>query len=91
MKARTILMGSGKGSRTINKTIVKRYEDQQQHVDVAARHGSLFRGLTEQRRWLGAWSVETSKITMQMIIMYNDMNTLVIQIIMCLEKYEFLD
>jgi len=56
-------------------------------VDVAARHGSVCHGLTEQRRWLGAWSIETSKITMQMIIMYNDMNTLVIQIIMCLEKY----
>jgi len=53
-----------------------------------SRHGTaLCRGLTEQRRWLGAWSIETSKITMQMIIMYNDMNTLVIQIIMCLEKY----
>ena len=82
MKARTILMGSGKGSRTINKTIVKGYEDQQQYVDAAAWHN-----LTEQWRWLGAWSIETSKITMQIIIMYNDMNTLVIQIIMCLEKY----
>jgi len=89
MKARTLLMGPAKGSRTINKTIVKRIWRSTAACGRRgmARHGSLCRGLTEQWRWLGAWSIETSKITMQMIIIYNDMNTLVIQIIMCLEKY----